>query len=78
MEVISLVLELLWESIPLPSFPGSNSLPHGKDMLPVTNKEKEAETKGDRWGLNPQPLEPQSRALPIELRSPRILNVSSV
>ena len=27
--------------------------------------------KGDRWGLNPQPLEPQSRALPIELRSPR-------
>jgi hypothetical protein len=26
--------------------------------------------KGDRWGLNPQPLEPQSRALPIELRSP--------
>ncbi len=25
---------------------------------------------GDRWGLNPQPLEPQSRALPIELRSP--------
>src|SRR6266567_6073900 len=27
--------------------------------------------KGDRWGLNPQPLEPQSSALPIELRSPR-------
>ena len=26
---------------------------------------------GDRWDLNPQPLEPQSRALPIELRSPR-------
>ena len=25
---------------------------------------------GDRWGLNPQPLEPQSSALPIELRSP--------
>jgi hypothetical protein len=25
---------------------------------------------GDRWGSNPQPLEPQSRALPIELRSP--------
>src|SRR6266704_820348 len=23
--------------------------------------------RGDRWGLNPQPLEPQSRALPIEL-----------
>jgi hypothetical protein len=29
--------------------------------------------KGDRWGLNPQPLEPQSRALPIELRSPQAL-----
>src|SRR5260370_40672963 len=26
--------------------------------------------KGDRWGSNPQPLEPQSRAPPIELRSP--------
>ena len=29
--------------------------------------------KGDRWGLNPQPLEPQSRALPIELRPPHML-----
>lgn len=26
--------------------------------------------QGDRWGSNPQPLEPQSRAPPIELRSP--------
>ena len=34
-------------------------------------KIKGFEGKGDRWGLNPQPLEPQSRALPIELRSPR-------
>src|SRR5205823_6310185 len=30
-----------------------------------------AQKWGDRWGSNPQPLEPQSRALPIELRSPR-------
>src|SRR5579883_1601274 len=30
--------------------------------------------KGDRWGLNPQPLEPQSRALPIELRSPHVFS----
>ena len=33
-----------------------------------TNKTRRR--RGDRWGLNPQPLEPQSRALPIELRSP--------
>ncbi len=40
---------------------------------------KSEQKKGDRWGLNPQPLEPQSSALPIELRSPRhALNVSLV
>lgn len=27
---------------------------------------------GERWGLNPRPPEPQSGALPTELRSPRI------
>ena len=26
--------------------------------------------KGERWDLNPRPLEPQSSALPTELRSP--------
>ena len=36
------------------------------------NGERKWEMEGDRWGLNPQPLEPQSRALPIELRSPRL------
>src|SRR5579863_7432569 len=34
--------------------------------------------KGDRWGLNPQPLEPQSRALPVELRSPRFERTASI
>src|SRR6266699_4808900 len=39
-------------------------------MRKVTNTNAGGKIKGDRWGLNPQPLEPQSRALPIELRSP--------
>jgi hypothetical protein len=28
-------------------------------------------TWGERWGLNPRPPEPQSGALPTELRSPQ-------
>lgn len=32
---------------------------------------KETELWGDRWDLNPQPPDPQSGALPIELRSPQ-------
>ena len=39
----------------------------------VTQRKSKPFGKGDRWGLNPQPLEPQSRALPIELRSPQVL-----
>ena len=31
---------------------------------------KSARPKGERWGLNPRPSEPQSDALPTELRSP--------
>src|SRR6266704_4996184 len=32
--------------------------------------------KGERWGSNPRPLEPQSSALPAELRSPEQSNRS--
>ena len=44
----------------------------GQTMGVVASHSVMATKKGDRWGLNPQPLEPQSRALPIELRSPRL------
>ena len=36
----------------------------GQTMGLVINCEDNKEVKGDRWGSNPQPLEPQSRALP--------------
>ena len=49
----------------------SSSLRENQTMLLVTGKEIILVVGGDRWGLNPQPLEPQSRALPIELRSPQ-------
>jgi hypothetical protein len=31
---------------------------------------------GDRRGLNPRPQESQSRALPTELRPPRVMNLN--
>src|SRR5581483_1113898 len=50
----------------------------GQTMGGVTIILSEDTKKGDRWGLNPQPLEPQSRALPVELRSPRFERTVSI
>lgn len=36
----------------------------------TVTKWSDLKKRGGRWGSNPQPLEPQSSALPIELRSP--------
>lgn len=57
-------------SISSPRAIGSNSLPSRRRYASSHTQKGNLGEKGDRWGLNPQPLEPQSRALPIELRSP--------
>ncbi len=43
---------------------------HADPTFPQKCKLVAVKNWGDRWGSNPQPLDPQSRALPIELRSP--------
>ncbi len=52
-----------------------SSVPRSLNKGAVDERGIYSTKKGDRWGSNPQPLEPQSRALPIELRSPQAFHL---
>ena len=59
-------------SIVCPHSFGSKVYPQGTNNGKSYSHITSTRSGGDRWGLNPQPLEPQSRALPVELRSPQV------